>query len=75
LVYGRGSAGDGHFVPQAAVEVEVVAEGLAGGGVAGVGVQRVPVVGDLGAAVGSLIVPSLPGMPELAVGVPVTGGQ
>src|SRR5690348_7732192 len=32
--------GDGYLVPQAAVEVEVVALGLAGGGVADVGVQR-----------------------------------
>ena len=39
--------GGGHFVPEAAVEVEVVAAGLAGGGVADVGVQRVPVVGEL----------------------------
>src|SRR5262249_59966503 len=44
----------GHLVPEPAVEVEVVAEGLAGGGVAGVGVQRVPVVSGLGGAVGPL---------------------
>src|ERR1700733_1022508 len=45
--------GGGHFVPQAAVEVEVVAPGLAGGGVAYVGVQRVAVVGELAGAAGA----------------------
>src|SRR5215470_9019117 len=44
----------GHLVPEPAVEVEVVAEGLAGDGVADIGVQRVPVVGGLGGAVGPL---------------------
>src|SRR6266702_7342549 len=46
------SPGDRHLVPQAAVEVEVVALGLAGGGVADVGVQRVPVGGELTGATG-----------------------
>src|ERR1700759_1162077 len=41
------SAGHCDLVPQTAVEVEVVAAGLAGGGVGDVGVQRVPVVGGL----------------------------
>src|ERR1700733_5395874 len=58
--------GDGHFVPQAAVEVEVVAPGLAGGAVADVGVQRVPVVGELAGAAsagdrGDLARQALPG--------------
>src|SRR5437773_11635964 len=48
------SLGDGYFMPLSAVQVEVVASGLAGGRVADVGVQRVPVVGELGGAVGSL---------------------
>jgi hypothetical protein len=39
--------GGRHFVPEPAVEVEVIAPRLAGGGVADVGVQRVPVVGEL----------------------------
>jgi len=39
--------GGRHFVPEPAVEVEVVAPGLAGSGVGDVGVQRVPVVGEL----------------------------
>src|ERR1700722_15507316 len=45
-------ARDTDLVPQAAVEVEVVALGLAGGAVADVGVQRVPVVGELAGAAG-----------------------
>jgi hypothetical protein len=53
-VRGRSSLGDTDLVPKSAVEVEVVASGLAGSGVADVGVQRVPVVGELFSAVGSL---------------------
>src|SRR5690348_1652168 len=44
--------GDAHLVPQAAVEVEVVAPGLVGSAVADVGVQRMPVVGELTGAAG-----------------------
>src|SRR5580700_168902 len=44
--------GDTHLLPKAAVQVEVVALGLAGGGVADVGVQRVPVVGELAGPAG-----------------------
>src|SRR5258708_7167142 len=46
--------GHGHLVPEPAVEVEAVAEGLAGGGATDVGVQRRPVVGALGGPVGPL---------------------
>jgi hypothetical protein len=42
---------DGHLVPQAAVKVEVISVGLAGDAVADVGVQRVPVVGELTGAI------------------------
>src|SRR5215470_16249095 len=42
----------GDFVPHAAVDVDAVALGLARCGVRGVGIQRVPVVGDLLGAVG-----------------------
>src|ERR1700730_7522292 len=45
-------ARDTDLVPQAAVEVEIVAPGLAGGAVADIGVQRVPVVGELAGAAG-----------------------
>src|ERR1700730_18802911 len=45
--------GGEHFVPESAAEVEIVAAGLAGGGVADVGVQRVPVVGELVRAAGA----------------------
>src|SRR5947209_683316 len=45
--------GDRHVVPEPAVEVEVVAPGLAGSSVADVGVERMPVVGELLRAVGS----------------------
>ena len=48
---GRSSAGDGYLVPQAAVQVEVIAVGLAGGGISDVGVQGMPVVGGLRRAV------------------------
>ena len=41
-----------YLIPESAVEVEVVAAGLAGRGVADVGVQRVPVVGELHGAAG-----------------------
>jgi hypothetical protein len=41
----QGSAGNGDFVPQAAVEVEVVATCLARGAVADVGVEGMSVVG------------------------------
>src|SRR5690348_3252586 len=40
------------FVPEAAVEVEIVAPGLARGAVTGVSVQRVAVVGRLRSAAG-----------------------
>src|SRR5262249_58784470 len=53
-------AGNRHVVPEAATEVEVVAVVLAGGAVADVGVQRVPVVGRLQRAVGA------PDRPDLA---------
>jgi hypothetical protein len=39
--------GGRYFEPEAAVEVEVVAPGLAGSGVGDVGVERVPVVNEL----------------------------
>src|SRR6516162_5988054 len=42
-----GLAGHADFVPEPTVEVEVVAVGLAGGAVADVGVEGVPVVGGL----------------------------
>src|SRR5579862_457627 len=42
-----GLAGRGYLVPQAAVQVELVAVGLSRGAVTDVGVQRVPVVGGL----------------------------
>src|SRR5438477_1042254 len=51
---GRPSLGNTDLMPQPAVEVEVVAPGLAGSGVADVGVQRVPVVSELLRAVASL---------------------
>src|SRR4029077_20252453 len=53
---GRGccAAGGGDFVPQAAGRVQAVALVLAGSGVAGEGVQRVPVEGGLDRAVGAL---------------------
>src|ERR1035437_8509669 len=47
-VGGFRSAGRGHLVPKPAVQVDVVASGLAGRGVADVGVERMAVVGDLG---------------------------
>src|SRR5689334_22065761 len=55
VVPGReGSPGGGDFVPQAAVEVEVVAMRLARDAVADVGVEGMSVVGRLGRAVGAL---------------------
>src|SRR6266536_2337090 len=51
---GRPSPGNTHLTPESAVQVEIVAPGLPGGRVADVGVQRMPVVGELGRAVGSL---------------------
>lgn len=48
------SPGGRHFVPAAAVEVEVVAIGLARSRIADVGVQRAPVVGELERAVSPL---------------------
>ena len=59
------SAG-GHLVPDSAVQVEVVAPGLAGGGVADVGVQRMAVVGELVRAVGTGDRGDLAGQAELA---------
>jgi hypothetical protein len=67
--------GGRHFVPDSAVEVDVVAPGLAGSGVCDVGVQRVAVVRELLRAVGSLDRADRPGRPGLAAAVPVTGGQ
>src|SRR5580704_4730496 len=54
-VQGQGAVlpADSHLVPEAAVEVEIVAVGLAGGAVADVGVQRVPVIGELTGAAGA----------------------
>src|SRR6266480_4309049 len=48
----RISAGDPDLEPQTAVEVEVVAVGLAGAAVADIGVERMAVVGHLRGAVG-----------------------
>jgi hypothetical protein len=42
------SAGYGDLVPHASIQVDAVAIVLAGGGVGGVGVQRMPAVGGLG---------------------------
>src|SRR5580692_6170531 len=50
---GASLPGGGHVAPEAAVEVEVVAVSLAGGGVADVGVERVAVVGELAGAAGA----------------------
>ena len=47
----RSSAGNGYLMPQPAVQVEVIAVGLAGGGISDVGVQGMPVVGGLRRAV------------------------
>jgi hypothetical protein len=47
----RSSAGNSYLVPQPAVQVEVIAVGLAGGGISDVGVQGMPVVGGLRRAV------------------------
>ena len=47
----RSSAGNGYLMPQPAVQVEVIAMGLAGGGISDVGVQGMPVVGGLRRAV------------------------
>src|ERR1700686_1478343 len=47
----RSSAGNGYLVPHPAVQVEVIAVGLAGGGISDVGVQGMPVVGGLRRAV------------------------
>jgi hypothetical protein len=46
-------AGRGHLIPEPAVQVEFVPAGLAGRRVADVRVQRVPVVGHLGAVAGA----------------------
>src|SRR6266487_906747 len=50
---GRPSPGNTDLMPESAVQVEVVAPGLAGGRIADVGVQRMPVVCELLGAVGS----------------------
>ena len=69
-------AGNGHVVPPAAVEVEFVAVGLAGGAVADVGVQRVPVVGELAgpAGPGDRADPAGQGLPGTVTVITRTGG-
>src|ERR1700758_4117442 len=47
----RSSAGNGYLMPQPAVQVEVIAVCLAGGGISNVGVQGMPVVDGLRRAV------------------------
>ena len=47
----RSSAGNGYLVPQPAVQVEVIALGLAGGGISDVGVQGMPVLAGLRRAI------------------------
>jgi hypothetical protein len=47
----RSSAGNGYLMPEPAVQVEVIAVGLAGGGISNVGVQGMPVVDGLHRAV------------------------
>jgi hypothetical protein len=47
----RGSAGDSYLMPEPAVQVDVIAVDLAGGGINDVGVQGMPVVGGLRRAV------------------------
>jgi PAS domain S-box-containing protein len=56
-------ASGGDLVPEAAVQVQLVAAGLAGRRVANVGVQRVAIVGGLGRAVGPLDRAELAGYP------------
>src|SRR5215469_1776812 len=52
---------DGHHVPEAAVEVEVVPVRLARAGVAEIGIERMSVVGLLSGAVSPLDGAQLPG--------------
>jgi hypothetical protein len=47
----RGSAGNGYLMPKPAVQVDVIAVGLAGGGISDVGVQGMALVGGLRRAV------------------------
>jgi hypothetical protein len=49
--HARSSAGNGYLMPQPAVQVEVIAVDLAGGGISNVGVQGMPVVDGLRRAV------------------------
>src|SRR6266480_7801179 len=62
--------GQADVVPEAAVEVEVVAVGLAGPAVADVGVKGVAVVGGLQAAAGALDRAELAGDARTGCGAP-----